>query len=173
MKEQSEFLQPPDNIAAMNARVIDQFYRAFQSGDYRSMQACYHEEVVFSDPVFQHLAGKEAKAMWHMLIMNGRDLRLTFRDVDADGSKGSCHWEAAYTFSGSGRKVLNVIDATFEFRDGKIFRHADHFDLWKWTRMALGSTGIFLGWSNLLQNKIRKKADGALRKFMDAHPEYK
>ncbi len=173
MKEQSEFLQPPDSIAAVTSLVIDQFYRAFQSGDYRSMQACYHEEVIFSDPVFRHLVGKEAKAMWHMLVLNGRDLRLTFHDVYADGNKGSCHWEAAYTFSGSGRKVLNVIDATFEFRDGKIYRHTDHFDLWRWSRMALGSTGIFLGWSTLLHHQIRKKADAALYKFIDAHPAYK
>ncbi|MBX7108795.1 MAG: nuclear transport factor 2 family protein [Chitinophagales bacterium] len=159
---------PPDN-----ALVIDQFYRAFQARDFRTMQTCYHEQVVFSDPVFQQLKGKEANAMWHMLIANGSDLQLTWRDVKAAGDTGTCYWEAAYTFSGSGRKVVNIIHAVFEFRDGKIFRHTDQFDLWKWTRMALGITGILLGWSNFFQNKIRKKAGIALHKFIEAHPEYR
>lgn len=137
------------------------------------MQSCYHEEIIFSDAVFQSLAGKEAKAMWHMLLFNSKDLQVSFHDVLANDKIGSCYWEAAYTFSGSGRKVLNVITAAFEFRDGKIFRHTDHFDLWKWSRMALGTPGILLGWSPFLQNKIRKQAATALSKFIVAHPEYK
>ncbi|MEP7127259.1 MAG: nuclear transport factor 2 family protein [Chitinophagales bacterium] len=157
----------------MSASLIEKFYNSFNEKDYRSMQSCYHEEIIFSDPVFQHLAGNEAKAMWHMLVSNSKDLQLSYRDARANNNTGSCHWEAAYTFSGSGRKVLNVIDATFEFRDGKIFRHTDHFDLWKWTRMALGTPGFLLGWSPFLQNKIRKQATTSLSKFIVAHPEYK
>lgn len=156
----------------MNEAIIARFYRSFQQKDFASMQACYHDEIIFSDPVFQQLKGKQAKAMWHMLITAGKDLQLTYRDVKSSGNTGSCHWEATYTFSGSGRKVVNRIDAVFEFKDGKIFRHTDHFDLWKWSRMALGTPGIILGWTPLLKNKIRKQAAAGLSKFMASHPEY-
>lgn len=157
----------------MNEAIIEKFYRSFQEKDFRGMQSCYHETIIFSDPVFPHLEGNQARAMWHMLVSNGKDLQLTFRDAKANGEKGSCHWEASYTFSGSGRKVLNIIDASFEFRDGKIFRHTDHFDLWKWSRMALGTPGVILGWSPVLKNKIRKMAGSNLSKFIEVHPEYK
>ncbi len=136
------------------------------------MQACYHHEVEFSDPAFTHLKGKEAKAMWHMLATNARDFSLVFNQVQADEHKGSCHWEAAYTFSRTGKRVLNKIDASFEFKDGLIYRHTDRFDFWKWTQMALGTSGLLLGWTSFLQNKVRATAMDGLKKFMKQNPMY-
>lgn len=153
-------------------QLIEKFYTAFQQKDWQTMQSCYHAEVEFSDPAFPHLKGKEAKAMWHMLATNARDFSLTFNQVQADGNKGSCHWEAAYTFSRTGKSVLNKIDATFEFKDGLIYRHTDRFDFWKWTQMALGTSGLLLGWSPFLQNKVRATAIGGLKKFMKDNPLY-
>ena len=75
-------------------------------------------------------------------------------------------------FSTTGRKVHNVIDAMFGFQDGKIIRHNDHFDLWRWTRMALGTSGILLGWSPVVQNKVRETAQHGLEIFIAKHPEY-
>ena len=55
--------------------------------------------------------------------------------------KGSADWTADYLFSKTGRQVFNEIHAEFEFKDGKIFRHHDTFDIWKWSRQALGISG--------------------------------
>jgi len=101
-----------------------------------------------------------------MLCERGTDLVLEFRDVHADDSSGRAHWDALYTFSQTGRKVLNRIDASFTFRDGKILRHQDSFGLWRWTRQALGPIGLVLGWSPLVQNKVRAQAMKALDKYM-------
>ena len=49
-----------------NAQLIQTFYTAFQNRDAAGMAACYHPEVVFSDPVFPHLEGPKAIAMWQM-----------------------------------------------------------------------------------------------------------
>jgi len=133
------------------------------------MQSCYHDEATFSDPVFQNLNAKEVKAMWHMLVTSGKDLVLQFSNVQASATNGSCHWEAFYTFSKTGKKVHNIIEARFEFKDGKIFRHTDSFDLWRWGRMALGLSGLLLGWSSVLQNKVRSMAKANLTKFMSSN----
>jgi len=101
-----------------------------------------------------------------MLLTSGSDLRLEFSDIKASGEKGSCHWEAWYTFSG-GRKVHNIIDAQFEFKDGKIYRHRDHFDFWRWSKMALGTSGLLLGWTPFLKNKVQSTARARLQKFME------
>jgi ketosteroid isomerase-like protein len=146
--------------------VIEKFYTAFQQKDWKTMQSCYHENIRFSDPAFQSLAGAEAKAMWHMLAINARDFSLVFRDAKAEANHGSCYWEASYTFSKTGRRVVNKIHASFEFKDGLISKHTDRFDFWKWTRMALGMPGLLLGWSSFLQNKVRKTANSGLKKFM-------
>jgi ketosteroid isomerase-like protein len=154
-----------------NQELITQFYTAFQQKDYAGMIACYHPEIHFSDPVFTDLHGNRAKAMWHMLCERGKDLQVSFRDVQADERNGRAHWEAIYTFS-TGRKVHNIIDAAFEFRDGQIIRHQDTFDLWRWTRMALGPMGLFLGWIPLVQNRVRRTALAGLDKFVAKNGGY-
>ena len=135
------------------------------------MGSCYHTEAVFCDPVFPHLQGAEINAMWHMLCEQAADLDVSFAAVQADDASGSAHWQARYTFA-SGRPVHNFVQASFTFQDGKIVDHEDEFDLWQWTRMAIGPIGTFAGWGAPLQNKVRRAADRSLRRFIENHPEY-
>jgi hypothetical protein len=104
--------------------------------------------------------------MWQMLLTSAKDLKVTFDAIQTSGSKGSCNWQAWYTFSKTGRPVHNIIQASFDFKDGKILRHRDSFDLWRWSRMALGTSGLLLGWSPIVQNKIRSNARAALQKYI-------
>jgi ketosteroid isomerase-like protein len=151
--------------------LIEQFYTAFQKKDYTAMNACYHPDIHFRDPVFLDLYGQETRAMWHMLCERGKDLRIEYSSIKAGESAVSAHWEAWYTFS-TGRKVHNIIDATFEFQDGKIIRHEDVFDLWRWSRQALGPMGVFLGWSPIVRSKVRQTARKSLDAFILKNPEY-
>jgi hypothetical protein len=72
---------------------------------------------------------------------------------------------ALYLF-GTGRKVHNVIHSTFGFSQGKIIRQEDKFSFWSWSRMALGTPGLLLGWSPYLLNVVRKKARRSLERFI-------
>lgn len=150
-----------------NEDLITQFYSCFQKRDAMGMQTCYNADAEFSDPVFRHLKGKQVPAMWRMLCERGKDLTIEFKVVHADDHSGKAHWDASYTFSATGRRVLNRIDASFEFNNGKIIRHRDEFDLWKWTRMALGFKGWVLGWTPLVQQAVRKQANKSLDKFIE------
>ncbi len=151
-----------------NAELINRFYSAFQKRDAKGMAACYLKDVEFSDNAFGPLKGDRARAMWAMLCEGGKDLRLEFRDVRADEQTGSAHWEAWYTFSGTGRKVHNIIEARFEFRDGLISRHADTFDFHRWAGQALGFMGKLFGGATFLQNKVRTMALKRLDEFQRA-----
>ncbi len=154
-----------------HAKLIEKFYSAFQNLDGESMAECYHPKVFFSDPVFPRLEGKEATAMWKMLCSQARDFSLSFDTVEADNHLGKTRWEANYTFSLTGRKVRNKIDANFEFKDGKIICHSDQFSFWKWSVMALGSVGLLLGWTPLIRNRVRQQAAINLEKFIQHLPE--
>lgn len=147
-----------------NEELITKFYTSFQNRDAQGMIACYDPEIYFSDPVFIDLKGDRAKAMWQMLCARGADLKIIFSNVQANDDVGSAHWEATYTYSG--RKVHNVIEAAFQFKDGQIIQHRDSFDLWAWSKMALGSIGLVLGWSPFVRNKIRRSANDRLEKFI-------
>ena len=134
------------------------------------MGACYAPDVRFSDPVFPALVGEEARGMWRMLCARGKDLVLEFRDVEADDRHGSAHWEAWYTFSATGRPVHNIIEASFTFRGGLMATHTDRFDLWRWTRQALGVKGILLGWSPIVQGAVRRQAARSLDRWIAGGP---
>jgi ketosteroid isomerase-like protein len=150
-----------------NEGLIVVFYRAFAARDADGMAACYHPRVHFTDEVFD-LHGPEVGAMWSMLCERGADLEIGFSGIEADDREGRAHWEASYTFGATGRPVRNSIDARFEFEDGKILRHVDAFDFWKWSRQALGLPGWLLGWSGLLRGKVAAKATRQLAKYQDS-----
>lgn len=154
-----------------NAELLEKFYSAFANLDAGTMASCYHEKVVFQDPVFNLHGKKEVVGMWSMLSSNvtdkGRDVwRLEFSGVSANVTHGQAHWEPRYRFSATGRMVHNIVDAEFTFKDGLIFSHHDHFDFWRWSKQALGPSGFLLGWSLLLKNKVRARAAGNLAAFM-------
>lgn len=130
------------------------------------MQSLYHTEATFSDPVFHHLKSAEVKAMWKMLLSSSKDLRVKFHPPRQEGNFIYCRWEAWYTFSKTNRPVHNIIDASIEVRDQKIFEHKDAFDFWRWSRQALGLSGTLLGWTPLLKNKVRQTAAESLRRFI-------
>jgi hypothetical protein len=154
-----------------NEQLIETFYTAFAAKDYAAMQACYGPAPTFADAVFT-LKGKEVGAMWHMLCEGGSDLMLTHRDVHADDSAGRAHWEARYTFGSTGRQVHNVIDAEFQFDRRLIAAHHDRFSFYRWSSQALGPTGLLLGWTPFIRNKVRATARARLDKFIQAHPAY-
>lgn len=143
---------------------IETFYRAFQQRDAATMAACYTADATFRDPAFD-LQGERVGAMWRMLCERGKDLRLEFGNVRAEGERGSADWQAWYSFSKTGRAVHNVIHAEFRFRDGLICEHVDTFNFWRWSRQALGPAGLLLGWTPLLQNKVRAEAARSLAAY--------
>ena len=156
-----------------NAELIRKFYTSFGNRDPRGMAACYHPDVQFSDEVFIKLDGARATGMWQMLCERGKDLRVEFSDIEADDSTGRAHWEAWYTFSATGRRVHNKIDASFRFQEGKIIRHRDTFDFWAWASQALGPTGRLFGWSGFLKNRVRSRASRTLAAFLGERVQHK
>lgn len=149
-----------------NEQLIRDFYEAFSRHDADAMVSNYHDRVEFSDPAFGTLKGEDAKNMWKMLIERSKgNLKIEFSNVSADGETGSADWTADYPFSKTGRQVHNEIHAEFEFKDGKIVRHRDDFDFWKWSKQALGISGLLLGWSSVLQNKVRQTARESLSEY--------
>jgi len=145
-----------------NAALIERFYAALGRRDAAAMIACYAPDATFSDPAFPALDAAGVAAMWQMLCARGKDLAVVASAIDADARDGRAHWVATYTYSATGRRVENRIDATFAFRDGLIVRHEDRFDLWRWLRQALGAKGVLLGWLPPVQRAVQAQAAKSL-----------
>lgn len=147
--------------------IIQTFYTAFAKGDAKTMASLYHEEIVFKDPAFGELKGEEARFMWQMLIEKSKgNLDISFSAVDVYDHSGSANWRAEYIFSATGRKVVNRISASFKFKDGKIIKHTDEFDLWRWARQAMGFKGFLLGKTSFFQKKLQEQSRKMLKSYI-------
>ena len=143
----------------LDEKILIKFYTAFASADSATMCECYHSKIEFRDPVFGLLKENDVCQMWKMLIERSRDnIKIEFSDIKADDYIGSAHLVATYNFSKTNRKVINVIQAQFQFKDGLIIKHTDDFDIWKWSKQAFGFTGYLLGWTGVFQKKLQQKA---------------
>lgn len=150
-------------------QLIEKFYTAFSKKDAAIMTSCYAENIEFEDPAFGKLKGKEAVAMWTMLLSRSKDLHVTFSDISADTEKGIARWIATYTFTRTGRKVVNKINASFEFKDGKIIKHTDSFDLNAWMKMAFGWKGILFANIPILKSKFKQQVKKTLTDYIAKH----
>ena len=145
--------------------VIQRFYDCFAQRDAQGMAACYADDVVFRDPAFGELRGERARDMWRMLCRNGKDLQVVASGIEASNGSGRAHWEADYTFTSTGRKVHNVVDAKFALRDGQITSHTDQFNFSNWSVQAFGPVGSVLGRTPLLPFVVRRLANRQLDQF--------
>lgn len=147
--------------------LLREFYARLAARDAEGMARCYHPEIAFSDPVFPMLHGEEAGDMWRMLLSRATDLTVTLDEASADAQGGFARITARYTFTRTGRPVVNRVRGMFAFRDGLIVRHYDHFPFWRWCAQALGPVGVILGWSPPIRWKVRKDAARALATYRE------
>ena len=151
-----------------NETIITHFYTAFQQKNAAEMNRCYAENIAFSDPVFGLLQGDEVRNMWEMLCKNGKDLQLSFGNIQLlDEEYATCDWVAQYTFSQTKRRVVNKIKAHIRIENGIITEHTDAFDIYKWSRQALGIKGWLFGWTPWFQKKLQQKTRSALNSYME------
>ncbi len=146
--------------------VAQRFYDAFTVRDHYTMGLLYAEHATFSDPVFQLLNAKGTRLMWQMLLSRAEDdFGIEFNVLEDSPSRARVDWVAQYTFSATGRPVTNHVHTEMQVVAGKIVQQQDTFDLWRWSRQALGARGALLGWTPIVRNKIRAQAAASLRDF--------
>lgn len=157
-----------------NEEVITRFYTAFQRLDHKGMNACYSDDIIFSDPVFLLLRGQEVKYMWEMLCTKAKDFTLTFGEIEIlDEEYATCRWTAKYTFSKTGRPVVNNIKAFMKLTDGLITEHSDAFRLSTWIGQALGWKGKMFGWMGWMKRKVQRSARGNLKNYIEQQEDLK
>ena len=154
----------------MSDATIQALYAALDRHDGDAAAACYTDDAVFEDPAFGRLTGGAVKDMWRMLAERSADLSVKLGDhgVAADSRTGWAHWSATYTFTDTGRKVLNEIDARYTFAGGLIAEQIDSFPLRRWGAQALGAKGAVLGLTPLLSRGVQKQARANLDAYSRA-----
>lgn len=131
------------------------------------MLECYHDDVTFEDPAFGILRGEEAKNMWRMLCQaqQGKEFKVKTSTIEYTPEGGKARWEAYYTFGRTSRKIHNVINASFKFKNGKIITHIDRFSLYRWATQAMGLKGFLFGWTPFFRKKLNNQTRLLLTEF--------
>ncbi|MFC4261805.1 nuclear transport factor 2 family protein [Ferruginibacter yonginensis] len=147
--------------------IIQQFFNAFKKLDATTMNACYTNNIAFNDPMFDLLRGDEVRAMWQMLCANASNFSLEYDSIKDEGDGYyTCNWTAQYTFSKTGRRVINKCKAYMKIENGLIAEHSDAWSLHKWSEQAIGLPGKLLGWAGFFRRRIKNNARKNLLHFM-------
>ena len=93
-------------------------------------------EVQIVARVFPGPRGREAGGRWRHLTGRARDMTVELLAREADSGRGSAHWVAHYTFTQTGRRVVNDVHANSRFHDGLITEHRADFSF-----HSLGESG--------------------------------
>ncbi|MBK6695287.1 MAG: nuclear transport factor 2 family protein [Myxococcales bacterium] len=147
--------------------IATQFFEAFARRDAETMGSLYRDDATFSDPAFPDLDAQGVRDMWSMLLSRSKDLAITFEVLGENGAVVQTRWVARYTFSGTGRKVENIVTSSQTIVGGKIQKQVDAFDFWRWSGQALGLSGKLLGWSGFLRKKVQGVAAKGLATFRE------
>ncbi len=149
----------------MSTDVVTAFYTAFAARDGEAMAAAYAAEIVFEDPAFGVLTGRDAADMWRMLCSSASPVTVSHTVLASSGTAATVRWVADYAFGATGRPVHNLVTAHLTLRDGQIVAHRDVFDFRRWAGQALGTPGRLLGWTPVLRAKVRRTARANLAAF--------
>lgn len=148
--------------------LVEKLFSSLQALNHEAMAACYHEEATFSDIAFQLQGRKQIHAMWHMICQKGISVQV--QSIETAGDIVRARIVDTYTFSDTGRQVVNRIESAFEFRDGLISVQRDTCDPLDWSRQAFGGIkGELVGRVGWLR---RRAAAGKIRTFIAANPRY-
>jgi len=147
------------------AEIAKTFYEAFNRKDAATMNAFYSPEATFSDPAFPGLKGNQTRGMWDMLCKTAKDFSLEYKVTGASDTYADVDWTARYTFSRTGRPVVNPVRTRMVIQGGKIVDQTDTFDFYSWSKQAFGFTGIVVGWTPFFQKKVQATA----REGLDRH----
>lgn len=140
-------------------QIARQFYEAFARRDHRAMLSHYSEGIQFFDPVFGHLEGEQVRSMWQILCERARDFSLEIGEVkQLDDEYVTCEWTARYSYSATGKTVLNKVKAHMRIQNGLITEHSDAFSFHRWAAQAFGWKGYWLGWTGFFRKKVQAKA---------------
>ena len=143
------------------ADTITRLYEAIGRRDGDGAAACYADDASFEDPAFGRLEDGAVKDMWRMLCSRSDDLEVDLLEHGDDWA----HWAATYTFTATGRPVVNDVRSRFRFEGDLIRDQVDTFSLRRWGAQALGARGTVLGAVGLLGRAVQKQARGNLERF--------
>jgi len=143
------FLQYPsseETYTDPHSLLLVKYLQAIKEQDLKTISSCFHEEAEFYEPAYGKLTGPKIAAWWTFFFAQAKEFHSEFDSLKVNGDKATVHSEHWYYWNATGAGVHNLVESEFDFKDGKIFRQIDNYNLNAWAFQALESK--FMGWTN-------------------------
>ncbi|PRP78981.1 hypothetical protein PROFUN_11446 [Planoprotostelium fungivorum] len=180
-----------DDPSIQYHQLLEQFFTAFAAGKHHEMVALTDEtQVELSDPIYECLKGPEVAGLWRYWSTRP-GFHLTCDDVSVEEHDITVRKNPLFggynrrkdttaqvttklvgvaifdlSYLEKDKKLSNHIEASFEFKDGKIISIAHKFDPWTWASQTQGLSGSILGWTGTVQAQSQAAALKELHDFM-------
>jgi hypothetical protein len=152
---------------------IETYFDAFSKGDYRTMRSLCDPKITFNDPVYTSLQGKSVFALHHFMAERRICPTITIRSISEKGNRVKVKWTNEYEYATYKTHISIDVRSIFHFEHTSIISQTDQYNLWKWSKMALGFTGTYLGWTPMFRSTLRRSSQQSLATFIQKHPQYK
>lgn len=154
--------------AGSSVPVVDRFFEALRRADDAVINACYHPQISYSDPLFEDLRGARVALRWRLLLREAQSFSLEHELVFADERKVQVQWTVDYALKG--KKIRLPILSTLAIWDNLIVRQVDEYEFWQYSRQAQGFAGLLLGGIEPFQQLVKRRARSDLERFATAAP---
>ena len=121
--------------AASAAEVATAFFNAFQQQDTAAQGKLYAPDATFKDPIYDLKGRDPVVHMWTSLFKAGKDLKLSYKVLEANTDGAKVSWTADYKVFG--RPVHNEAVTDMKVKDGHIVAQQDSWSWSKWAKQAL------------------------------------
>jgi SnoaL-like domain len=143
-------------LYAPAVRSVEAFVRAIGTQDRQALQACYHESVSYSTPLFPDLRKELVLDAWDLIYQGMESLRIEHEFLFADERKAQLAWRCTYLRDG--RNVVFPGVSTFSLWDEKIVRQVDEWAFPSWARRQFGLKVWLFAWSKRFQRHCQDTA---------------
>lgn len=151
-----------------NKNLVETFFQSMGRGDFRTLNACYSHDIIYSDPIFGLLKGDDVRMMWQMLLEGAKDISVKILEIeDVDEEYITCRYSISYFFEPTGRTISNLPKAFMRIKDEKIIEHSDGYRLSTFIANAYGLKGQVLGWSGFMKKSVQRRYSNLLTQFIN------
>jgi hypothetical protein len=133
---------------------LKNYVKALIKKESHALADCYSEEANFFDPIFDNLDKENLVKYWELRFTTYKDLKILVLASELYEHSASIKWFISY--KQKNKKIRYSMVSILEIRNGKIIKQFDHFHFWKMAMQAYGFMGFFLGWTKLMNARVKK-----------------
>jgi hypothetical protein len=146
-------------------KCISKLFTAIETGDTYSIMECYHDFSTIYDPIVGTIYGEVAPYYPSLLATSFLSARIEVTKLVTEKLSGFAEVKIQLTRRESNKVITCRGRLEFEFKDGKICRQVNEYNVWHLMREIDGKPGSLFGMLPSYRRKYKVKILKALNDY--------